>query len=95
MVDFFNGCDSTAPSSSICTAVLVVLLVDLLVLAGSATVSSSTEVSAVAFLVVLLVFFLVALVVLRLSAMVSSSTELSARARARVALVDVAGWDTV
>ena len=44
---------------------------------------------------VLLVFFLVVLVVLRLSAIVSSSTELSARARARVALVDVAGWDTV
>ena len=89
LLDLLAGCDSTALASCSTTrAVLVVLLVDLLVLAGSVTVSSRTEGSAVAFL---LVFLLVVLLVLRLS----SSTELSARALLRVALVDLAGWETV
>ena len=90
LFDFLVGCNSFALSSST-TAVLVVLREDLLVLAGSVTVSSRTEVSALVFLG----FFLVALVVLSGSARVSSRTELSARARLRVALVDLAGWETV
>ena len=89
LLDLLAGCDSTAVSSCSTTwTVLVVLLVDLLVWTGSVTVSSRTA-------ALLLLFLLVALVVLRLSARLSSSTELSARALLRVALVDLAGWETV
>ena len=91
LLDFLGGCNSGALSSST-TEVLVVLLDDLLALVVSDTVTSGSEVSALVFF---LVFFLVALVVLRGSAKVSSSTDLSARDRARVALVDLSGWETV